>query len=88
MKIKSKFVDKLLVPANGIMRGEVETSDGVRCMAEFRTTWDNADGFCDEELEAISQREYGCPFSAIRSIWIGRLGNVSDIWHLVKLIKL
>lgn len=88
MKINSKFVEKLVVPDNGIARGIVETTDGFRCRAEFRTTWNNADGFFDDELENVCQSEYGCPFGAIRSIWIGRLGNVSDIWHLVKLIKL
>lgn len=88
MKIKAKFADKLLVPANGITRGDVETLDGVRCRTEFQTTWNNAGGFFDDELEALCQREYKCSFQAIKSIWIGRLGYVSDYWHLVKLVKI
>lgn len=88
MKIKAKFAERLLVPANGIQRGEVETADGVRCQAEFQTTWNNVGGFFDEELEAICQREYGCSFQAIKSIWISRIGILSDYWHLVKLVKI
>lgn len=87
-KIKSKFVELLLVPANGIERGELETLDGIKCRAEFRTTWNNADGFFDDELDEICQREYGCAFSSIKSIWYGRLGYVSNYWHLVKLVKI
>lgn len=88
MKISAKFAEKLLVPANGIEFGEVETFDGIKCRTEFLATWNNADGMFDEELEGVCQREYGCSFRAIKSIWIGRLGRLSDYWHLVKLIKL
>lgn len=88
MKIRAKFAEKLLVPANGIEFGEVETSDGIKCRTEFQATWNNADGMFDDELENICQREYGCSFQAIKSIWISRLTKVSDYWHLVKLIKI
>lgn len=88
MKIQSKFVERLLGPANGIVFGEVETADGIMCGTEFLATWNNADGMFDDELDGICQREYGCSFKTIKSIWIGRLGCVSDYWHLVKLIKI
>ena len=88
MRIKAKFAEKLLVPANGITSGEVETADGIMCRAEFQTTWNNADGLFDDELEGVCQREYGCSFQTIKSIWISRIGILSDYWHLVKLIKL
>ena len=88
MKIQSKFVERLLVPANGIEFGEVETTDGIMCRTEFQATWNNADESFNDELESICQREYKCSFQAIKSIWIGRLGYVSDYWHLVKLIKI
>ena len=88
MKIKAKFAEKLLVPENGIEFGEVETSDGVLCVTEFLATWNNDRGMFDDELDSICQREYGCSFQAIKSIWIGRLGQVSDYWHLVRLIKI
>lgn len=87
-KINAKFADKLLVPANGICRGEVETADGVMCRTEFQATWNNTGGMFDDELDSICQREYKCSFQAIKSIWIGRLGQLSDYWHLVKLIKI
>lgn len=88
MKIKAKFSEKLLVPENGIGRGEIETADGVMCKTEFLTTWNNAGGAFDNELDDICQREYGCSFQAIKSIWISRIGILSDYWHLVKLIKI
>lgn len=88
MKIKAKFAEKLLAPANGIQFGEVETADGIKCRTEFQATWNNADGFFDEELDEICHREYGCSFRAINSIWLSRLGHLSDYWHLVKLIKI
>ena len=88
MRIKAKFAENLLVPANGISRGEVETTDGVTCLTEFQTTWNNADGMFDDELECVCQREYGCSFQAIKSIWISRIGILSDYWHLVRLIKI
>ena len=88
MKISAKFAENLLVPANGIQFGEVETSDGIKCRTEFLATWNNADGMFDEELDGICQREYGCSFQTIKSIWIGRIGVLSDYWHLVKLIKI
>ena len=87
-KIQSKFVEYLLVPANGIEFGEVETIDGVQCRTEFQATWNNGNGFFDDELESLCQDRYGCSFSSIKSIWFGRLGRLSDYWHLVKLIKL
>lgn len=87
-RIKAKFAEKLLAPDNGIRRGEVETSDGIRCRVEFQTTWNNADGMFDDELECVCQREYKCSFQTIKSIWISRIGILSDYWHLVKLIKI
>lgn len=87
-RINAKFAEYLLVPANGIAFGEVETTDGIMCRTEFQATWNNADGSFDDELDGICQREYKCSFQSIRSIWIGRLGYVSDFWHLVKLIKI
>lgn len=88
MKIKAKFAEKLLAPENGIVFGEVETADGIMCRTEFQATWNNADGLFDDELDGICQREYKCSFQSIKSIWIGRLGYVSDYWHLVRLIKI
>lgn len=86
-KIKSKFVDFLLIPFNGILPGDVETTDGVKCHVEYQTTWNNKDGLYDEDLDDVCQRRIGCPFSTVRSIWFSRLGKVDDYWHLIKMIK-
>lgn len=89
-KINAKFAEYLLVPSNGISVGvgRVETLDGVECRPEFQTTWNNGDGTYDDELDAVCRKYYDCGFQSIRSIWYGRLGTVSDYWHLVKLIKI
>lgn len=87
-RINAKFAEYLLAPANGIQNEELETMDGIRCRPEFQATWNNAGGSYDDELEGVCQKYYGCTFQSIRSIWIGRLGYVSDFWHLVKLIKI
>lgn len=88
-KILSKFTERLLAPRNAFiagLSGEYETLDGVTCRTEPIGTWNNKDGYFEEEFDDICQRFYGCPFSAIRSIWFGRLGKISDIWDMVKMI--
>lgn len=87
-KIKCNYTEYLLVPANGVEFGDVETADGVKCHLEFQATWHNADGRFDDELESVCQKYYNFPFSSIRSIWISRLGRVDDYWHLIKLLKI
>lgn len=87
-KINSKYAEYLLAPANAITDDEVETLDGVRCKLVYQETCNNSDRSYDERLNDICQRYYGCPFSTIRSIWIGRLNYLSDYWHLVKMVKI
>lgn len=88
-KIKSKFTEMLLAPANVLGNDtEYETLDGIICRLEYDTVWNNSDGRYDEELDGICQKYYSCRFSHIRSIWFSRLGDVAEIWHLVKMVKL
>lgn len=89
-KIASKYTETLIAPWNafvGFPAGECETIDGVRCTCKAVCTWNNADGGFDEEIDYLCQKYYGCSFQAIKSIWIGRLGRVSNVWHMVKLNK-
>lgn len=91
-RINCKYTEYLLVPDNAIGRtycdDEFMTDDGVRCRLEFQMTCNNKDGLFDDDLDRDCLRHYGCHFSSIRSIWIGRLGQVDDFWHLVKMVKL
>ena len=88
-RIQSKFVPKLLMPGNAIksFNDTYVTIDGVECTLEFLTGWKNTDGQMDDDLDCCCQHTLGCPFSTIRSIWIGRLGYVDEFWYLVKLNK-
>ena len=89
--ILCKYNEYILAPANafrsGIIRDEFETLDGIRCRSEIDTVWNNENGQYDEELNIVCHKHYGCPFSAIRSLWFGRLGTVDKYWHLVKMVK-
>jgi len=91
-RILSKYTERLLAPREAFvigLSGEYETLDGVKCKTEPVGTWNNRDGYFDEEFDGICQKLYGCPFATIRSIWFGRLGGrIGYIWDMVKMIKL
>lgn len=80
-----------MAPANALQAGmnaEYVTADGVKVRVEPQTTWNNNDGAYDDELETMSQSLFKCSFKFVKSLWIGRLGVLSDYWHLIKLIKI
>lgn len=87
-RINSKFVDRLIAPANAIDVGECITNDGTKCVVSYISTWKNTDGRYDADLDDACKRYHGCGFSFIKSLWISRLGTISDYWHLAKLVKL
>lgn len=90
-RILCKFSEYLIAPQNALSKGvigEYETLDNVHCRAFLHTVWNNESGEFDDELEDICQAYYGCSFSLIKSIWISRLGKISNFWHLVKLEKI
>ena len=90
--IKARFADKILAPDLALPRLAPEgvalmTSDGIACVAHFLSTWDNSAGRYDDELDLFCQREWGLPFAAIRSVWIGRINNIGTVWHYIELIR-
>lgn len=87
-KIQCKYADAIIAPANAVVDDEVETMDGVKCRLSYQATFDNENGRYDEILDDLCQRFYSYPFCSIRSIWIGRIGRVSNYWHWIKLIKI
>lgn len=88
-KINCKYAEYLIAPANAVDSKDdfAETVDGVKCHLVYISTMDNSSGWADEILEDWSQRLYGCPFSTIRSLWIGRLNGLSNYWHVIRLDK-
>lgn len=86
--IKSKYVEFLLAPANAIDNADVVvTSDGVTCKLVYQATFNNEDGRFDDRLDDICRDKYGSSLEVIKNLWTGRLGKLSDYWHLVKMIK-
>lgn len=88
-KIQCKFVERILIPSNGIGQpGRYSTIDGVTVDAKFLGTWNNSDGAFTDELDDICIRLLDAPFSTVYSLWFSRLGGaISGFWHLVKLDK-
>ena len=90
--IKARFADKILAPDLALPKAAPEgvalvTLDDVPCVAHFLSTWDNSDGRYDDELDLLCQREWGCSFGVLRSVWIGRIDKVGNYWHLIELRK-
>lgn len=86
--IQSKYTERLVMPSNAASEDIVETLDGVKCRLKYISTMNNERGDYNDLLDDFCQELYGCPFSSIRSIWIARLGSVSDFWNLVEMEKI
>ena len=76
------------MPSNAVSEDIVETTDGVKCRLKYISTMNNDRGDYNDLLDDFCQELYGCTFSSIRSIWIARLGSVSDFWNLVEMEKI
>lgn len=97
-RIQAKASEYILCPANAIEHDfyvrnqnilpQLGTTDGSVHEARFESTWNNANGAYDEELDRLCQRMFRVPFVSVRSMWIGRLGRIDDYWHLIKLEKI
>lgn len=97
-RIEAKFSEKVLLPANAIeadfFKGQSQeyyrfiTADGQECKGRFAAAWNNEDGRYDERLDMVCQRSWAVPFASMRSMWIGRLGKVDDLWYIINLEKL
>lgn len=82
----------VLAPDNAFerVRGctQITTLDGKVCLVEFFASWSNDEGQAERALDATSLAYFGVPFSRIRSVWVNRLGQVGNYWHLIKLKEL
>ena len=67
--------------------GLFQCSTGENVKIRWVSTFNNEDGWFEEELDSISQRLYNWSFSRVRSSWIARLGRVEGYWDLIKLYK-
>ena len=88
-RVRCKFRDIVLIPANAIEGGGAETRlltlDGKECIAEYQCTWRNDNHQSEKSMDFECRRHFNKSFSQIRSMWIGRLGYVDDWWHLIRL---
>lgn len=89
-RIDCRFAERVIVPSNGINATdkEVSTSDGQKVKLKFIGTWNNEEGRFNDELDDICLRFWGVPFITMRSIWVSRLGRVSDFWHIVEMVRI
>ena len=87
-KIRSKYTEYLLAPANAITDTFVETVDGVKCKIEYQATWNNEYGRYDDQLNDLCRKYYNSSLEVISNIWSARLGFTSEYWHLVKMIRM
>lgn len=96
-RIEAKYAPIVLMPANAIERSffggvssqreyDFITADGKSCKARFLSAWRNEDGRYDERLDFICMKNWKTPFESLKSLWISRLGTVSDCWYLINLI--
>ena len=90
--LNCKYAEDVLIPIAGLggLRDdpEVQTKDGVHCLAQFLSVWDNSDDRYKEELDYSCHHKWGCSFSRIHSIWFGRIGNPGAYWYLIKLNRI
>lgn len=64
----------------------METKDGVKVRIDYLGTWDNANGWCDHDLDAITQRLYKQSFSYVERVWKSRI-RIDAYWHKVVMHK-
>lgn len=87
-----KYKRETIIP-NDIIKGDKKSDEkytlitGEIVYIEYLSGFNNKEGEFNEILEMKCQETFGLSFSRVRSIWISRLGKVSDIWHCVKLVK-
>lgn len=87
--IQCKFVEYLIVPTNAIggFGEEYQTLDGKTCRLKVFGVYKNEHGETEEQLDAYCRHYYGCSFRAIRSIWLARMGSLSEYWYQIRLIE-
>jgi hypothetical protein len=89
--IQCKFNKFVVFPHNAISDwravGDLTTADGKECSVRWIAAWNNEKGAYEDEINGWCERLYGMGFSAIRSLWIPRLGFCDDVWHLVELTE-
>lgn len=96
--LNAKFAEYVFLPSNAIegafwgrdynVDPQFVTSDKIVCKPTFISTTNNAEGRYDESFDRICRSHFNMSFSAVRSIWIARLGGVDNYWHLIKLERI
>lgn len=88
--LNTKYNEKALLPAvllEGIQRNDVvETNDGVKVCIEYLATWNNANGWCEQDLDTVTRNLYDQPFAKVQQVWKTRI-RINDWWHKVKMTR-
>lgn len=88
--LNTKYNEKALLPGvllEGIQRNDVvETKDGVKVHIEYLGTWNNANGWCEQDLDFETRRLYDQPFAKVQQVWKTRM-RIDNWWHKVKMTR-
>ena len=90
MKISTKYKEVALLP-DEVLQGVCnpnaiwETWDGVSVRFQFLGSfYQNS----EDRLDEICRSLYGMSFIDVRENWSARLGQLKNVWHKVKMIKI
>ena len=88
--INTPYNEKALLPAvllDGIQRGDVvETKDGIKVRIDYLGTWNNANGWSEQDLDSVTQILYKQRFSYVQQVWKSRM-RIDDLWHKIAMQK-
>ena len=89
MKISTKYKEVALLPdevLQGIYSPDAiwETWDGVSVRFHFLGSFYHNS---EDRLDDICRSLYGMSFIDVRENWSARLGQLKNVWHKVKMVK-
>lgn len=86
--IATKYSENALLPdaiLNGVQNGDiVETKDSVKVRITYLGTFNNTNGWCDKDLDYVTQKLYNQSFFHVQQVWKNRM-PIDDWWHKVKM---
>lgn len=92
-EIPIKYSKVALIPDDVFWKEQKLPKSKYRCISgevvqiKYIAGFDNSGGRYDCVLDRICNEIYGCTFSFVNSIWYGRIGPMSGVWHKVMMVK-
>lgn len=91
------FREWVLVPDNAIENAFYKrhpndaylfkTADGVVVRPEFVATYNHAGGMNESSLDRTAKGIWNMSLEQVKSVWLSRLTQLGDYWHLIRLEK-